>query len=205
MVPERFEVGGRNENRKGPYEVLEIRGDMMRIRWDTGEEIQTDVKGQLKVLRNMEREFEASTRGPTRRVPRCYGELFTGMTESDFSRDVTGTHWRAREQLGGAVVKHIASSFPMNSWAIYKRAQVHWASRDRYPKHDAWFQAKFAASVNEERMWAGFYVERSSESDDPSEDWDNFLAWLEASDSENTLAGIMREQPDAAERRPDWV
>ena len=34
-----FEVGQQYENRKGTYEVLAMDGDAMRIRWDTGEEI----------------------------------------------------------------------------------------------------------------------------------------------------------------------
>jgi hypothetical protein len=37
----KFEVGKKYENMKGSYEVLSIKGEGMRIRWDTGEEITT--------------------------------------------------------------------------------------------------------------------------------------------------------------------
>ncbi len=173
-----FEVGGQYENRKGPYEVLAINGDRMIIRWDSGEEREVDVKGQLKVIRNMELEFEAARDAKRSHVPRFYGEFFTGLRETDFSHDVTGTHWRSREQLGGAVAAHIAADFAIDSWGIYHRPEVHWADRSRYPKRNAWLQAKFAAVAGPTKLWAGFYVERSNKREDDREDWNRFIGWL---------------------------
>lgn len=49
-----FEVGERYKNRKGTYEVLEIAGDAMRIRWETGEEIDTTAKLQSRILDHMQ-------------------------------------------------------------------------------------------------------------------------------------------------------
>lgn len=53
-----FEVGQQYENRKGKYEVLAIEGDVMRIRWKAGEEVNTTVKMQNRILDNMKLELE---------------------------------------------------------------------------------------------------------------------------------------------------
>ena len=187
-----FEVGGQYENRKGPYEVVDISDDRMTIRWDSGETRETDIKGQLKVIRNMEREFEAAKDAKRGHVPRFYGELFTGLKECDFSEDVAGTHWRSREQLGGAVASHVAADFAIDSWAIYHRPEVHWADRARYPKRDAWIQAKFAAVAGPQKLWVGFYVERSNEQEADRKDWNRFATWLREG-GEDALAQIVAD------------
>lgn len=187
-----FEIGGHYENRKGPYEVVSISRGRMRIRWDTGEEVETDIKGQLRVIRNMEREFEEAKASKRARVPPFYGEMFRGLQDSDFADDVTGTHWRSREQLGGAVAAHIAADFAVDSWSIYHRPEVHWADRTRYPQRDAWVQAKFAAVASAERIRAGLYVERSNEPDGDRDDWNRFIGWLRGG-GEPLLAQIVSE------------
>ena len=50
-----FEVGQQYENRKGKYEVLEIEGDDMLIRWDAGEEATTTMTMQRRIIDNMQR------------------------------------------------------------------------------------------------------------------------------------------------------
>lgn len=176
---EYFKVGGRYENRKGAYEVVSVQGPNMVIRWDSGETAETDLKGQLKVIQNMEREFREKIPGKSRgKVPSSYGELFAGLRDEDFSLDVTGTHWRSREQLGGAVARGIETTAPMNSWSIYKRAEVHWADWQKYPKESAWLQAKFAVFMVEGGLWTGFYVERSNKPEDSRADWNGMLGWI---------------------------
>jgi hypothetical protein len=54
----KFEVGETYKNRKGTYEVLEIAGDNMRIRWGAGEEVDTTVTLQRRILVNVKRELE---------------------------------------------------------------------------------------------------------------------------------------------------
>lgn len=53
-----FKMGETYKNRKGTYEVLEIAGDDMRIRWDAGEEVDTTVTLQSRILVNVKRELE---------------------------------------------------------------------------------------------------------------------------------------------------
>ena len=53
-----FEVGQQYTNRKGIYEVLDVDGDAMYIRWESGEESATSVTMQSRILYNMERELK---------------------------------------------------------------------------------------------------------------------------------------------------
>ena len=53
-----FEVGQKYENMKGHYEVLSIDKDVMRIRWESGEEINTTVILQEQITKRLNREQE---------------------------------------------------------------------------------------------------------------------------------------------------
>ena len=57
-----FLVGQQYENRKGAYEVLQVYGDTMRIRWDDGEEVDTSVIMQSHIIHTMQRESERLAR-----------------------------------------------------------------------------------------------------------------------------------------------
>jgi len=173
---ETFKVGGKYENRKGPFEVVSLVGDMMRIRWDSGEETETEISFQTKIRRNMERELLEVPKGKTR-SPKWFGESFAGLRPDDFKNDVTGTHWRSREQLGGAVSRLLNGRAPFNSWAIYKRPEIHWASTRRYQTENPWLLAKFFARLQEESILFGLYIERSDDPDVDREDWIHFREW----------------------------
>lgn len=186
-----FKVGDRHENRKGPYEVISVSGQSMTIRWDTGEEVQTDMKGQAKVLANMQRELQASS-SKSHRGPDWYGEQFTGLQDHDFNQDVTGTRWRSREMFGGLVARNIAAGdLDFNSWAIYGSPIVHWADIKRYRRKDAHYQAKMLGMAREDGFCAGFVVERSENPAESREDWNSFVAWL--STEENALRQVVEQ------------
>ena len=53
-----FEVGQKYKNMKGPYEVLSIDRNAMRIRWEDGEEMTTTVVLQKQILKRLNREQE---------------------------------------------------------------------------------------------------------------------------------------------------
>lgn len=69
MVDIEFAVGEKYENMKGSYEVLTIRGDAMRIRWDDGEEVMTTRTLQAQIIHRMQMEREAAekTKKPKKR------------------------------------------------------------------------------------------------------------------------------------------
>ena len=178
MTTYSFNVGDRFENRKGPYEVISVDGPYMVIRWDNGEEIRTDVKGQAKVLRNMQLEIE-TPKQKRRSTPAWFGESFAGLQEHEFGQDVTGTHWRAREMLGGLVTHSIeAQGLQLNSWSIYKRPEVQIADVVAYGRYEAHFQAKLFLAMMHGDLWAGLLIERSNNLVEPRHDWNAFVQWI---------------------------
>jgi len=174
-----FRTGERYENRRGLFEVVSINGDSLQIRWDTGEVVNTSVDLQAKILRNMEKELTDAAAQKRKRTPKSFGEFFRGLRLEDFSDDVTGTHWRSREQLGGAVTRPLEAKELFNSWSIYGRPEVHWASVSRYGLNHPSLQAKFFARINQEHILFGLYIERSDKRTDYQDDWIKFVSWCE--------------------------
>lgn len=178
MNPHRFTVGSSYENEKGSFKVLEIKGASMLIEWESGDCISTPITLQEKILSRMEKEANASITKTSRSSPAWMGKSFTGLNREDFKDDVDGTHWRSREQLGGAVTRQLATPVSFNSWSIYRRPEIHWAAIDRYRTDDAWVQSKFFIRVLEDSAITGFYIERSDNPAEPRTDWLSFLNWL---------------------------
>lgn len=186
-----FRAGERYENRRGLFEVVSINGDSLQIRWDTGEVVNTSVDLQAKILRNMEKELTNAAAQKRKRTPKSFGEFFRGLRREDFSDDVTGTHWRSREQLGGAVTRLLESKEIFNSWSIYGRPEVHWASVSRYGLNHPSLQAKFFARINQEQILFGLYIERSDKRTDYQDDWIKFLSWCESPENLHWLHAAM--------------
>jgi len=125
----------------------------------------------------MQRELLGAKTKKGFRAPKSYGELFTGLRPEDFSEDVTGTHWRSREQLGGAVTRALEVREVFDSWSIYRRSEVHWASDARYRSNDSMCQTKYIVRVSQHELIFGLYLEHSKERSVNRDDWLRFLAW----------------------------
>lgn len=194
MTSHRFQVGSNYENEKGPFQVLAIQGEWMLIEWDGGEQLKTKVAFQEKIQQRMEKEALQQQSGGNRKAPIWMGRSFTGLLPTDFQEDVTGTHWRSREQLGGAVAKLIDAREPMNSWSIYRRPEIHWAAISRYRTQEAWLEAKFFIRLDREAATYGYYIERSNEPDDSKADWQAFLNWLGAGHNTTWLHQVVQDQ-----------
>jgi hypothetical protein len=85
-----FHPGERYENRRGLFEVISVEGNAMRIRWDTGEEINTSVAFQAKILTNMDREFAEATVQRRGKTPKSFGEFFRGLHVQDLPKTLRG-------------------------------------------------------------------------------------------------------------------
>ncbi|MBN1153009.1 MAG: hypothetical protein JXA58_07350 [Dehalococcoidia bacterium] len=99
-----FQVGGSYENRKGRYTVIAIAGDRMRIRWANGEEAETDVAGQQRVLRNMEKEKRnAEQLRQVQERARRSSDRTVRIAEIVEQCRVTGNTRAAAEGIGGVL------------------------------------------------------------------------------------------------------
>lgn len=205
-----FIVGQTYNNRLGVYEVLAIEGDTMTIRYDDGTEAEVSAAVQARIISNIgidavveeQLAHAASPRRPASKGnsgkgTRSRGRSFKPLLESDFKGNVTGTRWRSRTHLGGAVAYALAAATgrDMQSFAVYRQPAVHLAEVGRYQKGKRHVPvAKLVVELDASRARYGFYVEKSQDEMDDTWDWQRLLAVL-SGDAELTgsLLGIMNK------------
>jgi len=68
--------------------------------------------------------------------------------------------------------------YDFQSYAIYRRAEVHIAQPTCYDTSTKWREAKFVFGLDEQRAWYGFYIEKNDGPMDDTWDWLRFLAAL---------------------------
>ena len=186
-----FEVGGKYENMKGTYEVLSINDDTMQIRWETGEEVETDINFQRRIIERMEFEQQQLVEKKTKKAKKADGGgrvKFEGLTEGDFTKRVSGTIWRRRSCLGGAVkVFSDSDRLDIKSWSIARKPMIQWADvRHRNPEIFN-YQSKFFVRLNDDQLFCGYCIERSKKAEKNLGDWDVFLSWLQEKENEQHL------------------
>lgn len=197
----KFEVGKKYENMKGPYEVLSIEGDGMRICWDTGKEATTTKSLQKRVIERMqlERELrekaELAAKSATKRNAAADRKTFEGLTEKDFSRKVSGTTWRGRKGLGGAVsVRPESAVHDIKSWAVSRKPMIHWADAQHHNLKGLSSQANFFAAIDETALTFGFAIDRTGGAKDTANDWNAFVAWLKDGKNDAWMQETAAEQ-----------
>jgi hypothetical protein len=194
-----FEVGNNYENEKGVYEVLSIdkRSDTMVIKWESGEEIKTDIDLQRRIIerRRYEREAAiAASRPKGRKASSTRGAKFDGFGETDFSGGVAGTTWRTQKGLGGKVTTLLNPDSPqINSRAVSRIPEIHWMDAKRRGRDDKSLQAKLFVRLDKEYLYYGFCVERSKEKSQVKDDWNGFVEWLGDVKNESWLKEIVAE------------
>jgi len=136
-----FTVGQVNRNRDGEYTVVEIDGPKMVIWYAGGRLLDTTVATQARIWQNMQYELPIAEEAPRGRIapkgqPPRERAGFSGLQESDFQHGTAGTSWRARTSLGGLLAQRLSSEAGrrFQSYAIYRRAEVHIAQPER--RHD---------------------------------------------------------------------
>ncbi len=188
-----FEVGGRYENMKGIYEVLSIGDDTMLIRWENGEEATTEIDFQKRIIERMDFEKRQGIEKKARKAQKADGGRgkFEGLTENDFSRKVSGTTWRRRSCLGGAVkVFPESDRHDLKSWSIARKPMIHWADAKHRNPGIFDLQSKFFVRLSDDKLFCGYCIERPGKTDDGKGDWDAFLAWLKEEQNERKLKEI---------------
>jgi len=197
-----FEVGQQYENVKGIYEVLSISDDTMTIQWETGEQTNTSVDLQTRIIERIQLEKEireekaakkARRKGPKVSMSKM-GEQFKGFAESDFKVTISGTKWRNRNGMGGAVTKRLAPvKLQINSWAVARKTAIHWQDIIHHRVADSGTQVKLFAQINETDLCYGFSIERGDQPDDDTSDWNAYVAWLKNENNDALLNKIVTE------------
>lgn len=186
-----FKIGGKYENMKGPYEVLSMDGDYMHIRWESGEEITTEVDFQRRVIERMQFEREQRSAKKAKKMKKAAGATqvkFEGFQKDDFSRKIAGTTWRRRSCLGRMVkVFPDSDRFDIKSWSIARKPMIQWADTNHRNPENFNFQGKFFVRLDEDSLYCGFCIERPKDSESENGDWDAFMDWLMKKENEERL------------------
>jgi len=189
-----FRVGGRYRNRIGEYEVIELNGPRMVIRYSDGRTLETEVATQARIWQNIQIR-ERAPHHPPEPTPDPHpqlpprprspqdrrGQQFHGLQEHDFQLGVGGTSWRARSSLGGKLAQTMSSTTGQffQSYAIYRRAEVHIVRPERHVEGRRLHEAKFVFRLSAERACFGFYIEKNEGPMDDTWHWLNFIKALE--------------------------
>ena len=195
-----FEIGGKYRNRRGEYEVIELEGSRMVIRYSDGNRLETNVEMQQRIWQNIQAEerLKKPTRISSSRQQQRGGQrglAFQGLEEHDFKRGVAGTSWRSRKNLGGMLAQRMSDTTPhfFQSYAIYRRAEVHIVRPAYYHSDTRWRETKFVFDLDEQCARYGFYIEKN---DGPMDDTWHWLHFVSALDKDKGLRGEVKAAMD---------
>jgi hypothetical protein len=169
----------------------------MRIRWENGDEADTDVTLQDRILNRIERELRAAKadrKGQKEPAEHCFGERFRGLVPTDFTLEAYKTTWRSRTGgLGGLVTQElVAGDFCFGFWVPFRKPMIQWADVDQRNRNSARLKTGFFCRLEDARACYGFFVERSSEADGKG-DWHRLLEWLSVPEHDDWLRSVAAE------------
>ena len=198
MTDIEFKVNEQYENEKGVFTVVSMHKDEMVIKWESGEEIRTsiDLQRRIQERRLLDEWIKENKLKSSRGGRKAAGKnsVFNGFQLSDFKNSATGTKWRGRSQLGGAVSHRMPDTrFNFNSWAFGHKPEMHWFDTEHRSKDHNEYQAKFFARVDLESLFYGFYVTRPEPSVENNKDWHNLFEWLKHEDNDKLLQDRMNQ------------
>jgi hypothetical protein len=192
-----FSVNSTYANNLGEYTVLEIKPPNMRIRYADGREQTVSIALQTRIWRRLQAPPPPppTKRGRSRAASDRRGASFLGLLDSDFKDNVTGTHWRSREGLGGLVTKRLCSltGKEYTSWAIYRRPECfiyapHLPMRNRA---EGVKLPKLLVELSPRDVRYGLYIEKSDEAMDDTWYWPCFLELLAEERWQQSLERVM--------------
>lgn len=208
MAKHPFEVGKHYRTERGPYTVLRIEEPWMVIQYNADGRQQRDkitffetVWERIELDADLEDEDERPRRTPPARpapVQPTRGRQFHGLHPTDFQSGTAGTHWRGREDLGGALAASLShfSGRPFESHSVPRRPEVFVALPNHFSEHANWGYAKFFLRLNADEAFYGFWIEKGAEPDEhaPIWDWPAFLAAISAQPAlQNKVAQAMQQ------------
>ncbi|MEA3339767.1 MAG: hypothetical protein U9R15_07360, partial [Chloroflexota bacterium] len=180
-----FKVGKKYRNRHDEYEVISIEGPKMVIRYSNDDTLETSVKIQARIWRNIQMEKvvkehrrKMEEERERRRRKRMF--KFESLKAHDFQNGVKGTSWRARTGLGGLLAERMSNvtKYKFQSYAVNPWPEAHIVRPPYYDRHAREQSAKFVFKLDPERARYGFYIEKDDGPMDDTWDWLEFLAAL---------------------------
>jgi hypothetical protein len=192
-----FLVDEQYENEKGIFTVLSIHRNEMVIRWESGEEIKTDIELQRNIQARrqwevLEKEKAALSAKSSRKSGAAKAAaVFQGFKDTDFKNSASGTKWRGRNQLGGAVTHKLPdNNYHFNSWAFANKPEMHWLDTTHHKSQSGENCAKFFARLDHDFLFYGFSLDKSKNDNEASQNWNSFMHWLAEDENEERLHAV---------------
>ena len=187
-----------SENMNGAYTVLSISSTKMHIRYENGSQATVDIVIQARIWERIQDELAFAQQEYERRTKVNRPKVsFSGLTESDFKDNVTGTNWRSREGLAGLVSKQLSdlSGKEYTSVAIYRRPQffVYPPQVPMFNQEEGVKLPKFVVQLNLEAVLYGFYIEKSDKYMESDWYWPRFLELLSETQRQDNIERTMSE------------
>jgi hypothetical protein len=189
-----FQVDEQYENEKGVFTVISIHRNEMVIRWESGEEIRTDIELQRNIqARRQWEEMNRKAKAAKKKSGTGKQEGFFGFLPGDFKNTASGTNWRGRTQLGGAVATLLPQDrFSFNSWAFAQKPELHWQDTKHRRRAGA-NGARFFVRLTPMEMMYGFSIQCVQGGDGEAADWRNFSDWAARDESHRMLLTMADE------------
>lgn len=189
-----FQIDEQYENEKGVFTVVSIHRNEMVIRWESGEEIRTDIELQRNI--QARRQWEDMNRKAKAIKKKCSAgkqEGFFGFLPGDFKNTASGTNWRGRTQLGGTVAALMPQDrFTFNSWAFAQKPELHWQDTKHRRRVGA-NGARFFVRLTPTEIIYGFCIQCAQGEDGEAADWRNFTNWAARDESHHMLLTMADE------------
>ncbi len=190
-----FCVDEQYENEKGVFTVISIHRDKMVIRWENGEEIETEISFQRRIqLRRMREKIaeEIKAAGVQKGSGKSSGAKtqtgFNGFQPGDFKKTASRTNWRSRNRLGSAVTKRLPQTRrTFNSWAFANKPELHWCDVKHRSRDQAEFQTRFFARLNQKELIYGFCFPLPRDPNNLSLEQKAFNEWLMQPENDQRL------------------
>jgi hypothetical protein len=195
-----FQVDEQYENEKGVFTVISIHRDQMVIRWKNGEEIRTDIELQRNIQER--RQWEQIQRAAARKNARtgsgssksARSRQFNGFETGDFKNSGSGTTWRGRSKLGGAIIRKMpADDFDFKSWAFSNKPEMHCMDSHHRSRSGASKSARFFVRLSQADLTYGFCVVSPKAGGNASQNWEAFKQWAKREENQRLLQTLAAE------------
>jgi hypothetical protein len=207
-----FEVGKPYRNRNGEYEVLDIEGEWMKIKYESGGTIQTRVVVQARIWENIQFEEQMAREEERQRLAKeeqleARRRLaiakkakdkpkFAGFKKADFAEKKRGIAWGTRRELG-KVLEYEMKERTKNdygSWIVPRKPAVDVARKDRWDADARETNAAFYVSATVEGLAYGFHVGKPAGKVKANWPWKDFMAMVgEDNKARRALRAMMKQ------------
>lgn len=206
-----FEVGKLYRNRIGEYEVLAVEGNWMKIRYTTGETLESPIAPLLRIWENIQLEEQLSREEERMRLAREERQKsrrqskrrrsrsrpkFDGFEEVNFEAKKRGIAWKNRASLGKVLAHEMGrrAKGDFGYWIVPRKSRVQVARQDFFERETRELWPAFFVAADPQGAAYGLRVGKPDGEVKEEWTWSVFIQALADNDEVfRTLWSVMKE------------